>query len=74
MSNYNKMMQKFVTCEVELHGKVKYFAKLNNGSWTAVLDSGSLDWVEICPADFNDMLETIESIGASIRFTNHSAA
>ena len=73
MSNFLKPISKFVTCEICLHGKVRYFAKLADGSWTAVKDDGSLDWVEVSSADFNDMLESVESIGASIRFTNHSA-
>ena len=74
MSNFKKLMNEFITCEVKLHGKVKYFAKLSSGSWTAVKDDGSLDWVEVGEADFNDMLESLKSVGASIRFTNHSAA
>ena len=74
MSNFLKQMSRFITCEVVLHGKVKYFAKLDNSNWVAVKDGGDLDWVEMASEDFNDMLETIESIGASVRFTNHSAA
>ena len=74
MSNFLKQMSRFITCEVVLHGKVKYFAKLDNSNWVAVKDDGGLDWVEVGEADFESMLETIESIGAEIRFTNHSAA
>ena len=74
MTNFVKSIKEFVTCEVHIHGNVRYFAKLADGSWTAVKDDGSLDWVEVSSADLNDMLESVESIGASIRFTNHSAA
>jgi len=72
--NFKKLINDFVTCEVHLHGKVKYFAKLADEQWVAVKDDGSLDWVEITATDFNGMLETVESIGAAVRFTNHSAA
>ena len=74
MTNFRSSMEKFITCEVTLHGKVKYFAKLADEQWVAVKDDGSLDWVEIAATDFNGMLETVESIGATVRFTNHSAA
>ena len=73
MSNFKKLMNEFITCEVNVHGKVSYFAKLGNGSWTAVKENGTLDWVEMTSTDFNDMLESVKGIGASIRFTNHSA-
>ena len=74
MSKFSSSIRKFVTCEVLIHGKVSYFAKLSDGSWVAVKADGSLDWVEIKPEDLNDMLTSMESIGASVRFTNHSAA
>jgi hypothetical protein len=74
MSNFSKSISKFVTCEVRINGKVSCFAKLNNGSWTAVKENGGLDWVEINSTDFANMLEAVESVGADIRFTNHSAA
>ena len=73
MSKFSSSIRKFVTCEVLIHGKVSYFAKLGNGSWTAVKENGTLDWVEVSPSDFNAMLESLESVGAQIRFTNHSA-
>ena len=73
MSNFKKLMNEFITCEVNHHGKVRHFAKLGNGNWSAVFDNGSLDWVEVNPSDFNAMLEAVESVGAQIRFTNHSA-
>ena len=73
MSKFAKSITEFVTCEVGLHGKVSYFAKLGNGHWVAVKDDGSLDWMEVSSADFSDMLEAMESMGANIRFTNHSA-
>ena len=73
MSKFVKLISKFITCEVGLHGKVRYFAKLGNGSWAAVVFDGSLDWVEISSTDFGNMLESLESVGATIRFTNHSA-
>ena len=72
MSKFSKSIAKFVTCEVSVRGKVSFFAKLDNNNWVAVKD-GNLDWVEITATDFNGMLEAVESIGASIRFTNHSA-
>lgn len=72
MSDFSKSISKFVTAEVNLHGKVRYFAKLDNNRWAAVKD-GSLDWVEMTANDFNDMLESLKSIGADVRFTNHSA-
>ena len=71
---FRKEIEKFVTCEVKLHDNVRCFAKLSNGSWSAVKDDGSLDWVEVGEADFNDMLESLKSVRASVRFTNHSAA
>ena len=74
MSNFKKSINQCITCEVHHHGKVSCFAKLANGNWVAVKDDGTLDWVEVSPADLNDMLTSMESIGASIRFTNHSAA
>ena len=73
MSDFSKSISKFVTAEVNLHGKVSYFAKLDNNNWAAVKDDGSLDWVEMTANDFNDMLESLKSIGADVRFTNHSA-
>ena len=73
MSNFSKLINGFVTAEVNLHGKVRYFAKLANDNWVAVKDDGSLDWMEVSSADFNDMLESLKSIGADVRFTNHSA-
>ena len=73
MSKFSKSIAKFVTCEVNVHGKVSCFAKLADGSWVAVKD-GNLDWCEINPTDFDAMLESLESIGATVRFTNHSAA
>ena len=73
MSDFKKSIGKFVTAEVNLHGKVSYFAKLDNGDWAAVKDDGSLDWMEVSSADFNDMLVSLESVGADVRFTNHSA-
>lgn len=76
MSNFKKSINKYLTCEVYHHGNISYisyFAKLDNGNWVAVFDDGSLDWVEMTANDFNDMLESVESTGASIRFTNHSA-
>ena len=72
MSKFAKSITEFVTCEVGLHGKVSYFAKLADGHWVAVKD-GSLDWVEMTANDFGNMLESLESVGATIRFTNHSA-
>ena len=74
MSNFRNSIEKFITCEVNVRGRVSYFAKLSNGSWTAVKENGTLDWVEMTSTDFNDMLESVKGIGASIRFTNHSAA
>ena len=74
MSNFAKSINQCITCEVHLHGKVNCLAKLDNGNWVAVKADGTLDWVEVSPADLNDMLTSMESIGASIRFTNHSAA
>ena len=73
MSDFLKSISEFVTAEVNLHGKVSYFAKLANCHWVAVKDDGSLDWMEVSSADFNDMLESLKSIGAGVRFTNHSA-
>ena len=73
MSDFSKSISKFVTAEVNLHGKVSYFAKLADGHWAAVKDDGSLDWVEMAENDFSNMLESLEVIGATIRFTNHSA-
>ena len=73
MSNFLQSIKKYLTCEIRLHGKVKHFAKLADGSWTAVKDDGSLDWVEISSTDFNDMLKSVETVGATVRFTNHSA-
>ena len=73
MSKFSKSIAMFTTCEVHTHSKVSCFAKLSNGNWVAVKDSGDLDWVEMNSIDFSDMLETVESIGANIRFTNHSA-
>ena len=73
MSKFSKLINKFVTAEVKKNGKVRYFAKLANGSWVAVFDDGSLDWVEMTANDFGTMLESLESIGADVRFTNHSA-
>ena len=73
MSDVKKASGKVVTAEVNLHGKVSYFAKLDNGDWAAVKDDGSLDWMEVSSADFNDMLVSLESVGADVRFTNHSA-
>ena len=73
MSNFLKSIKKFVTCEVRRNGKVSCFAKLDSGNWVAVLEDGSLDWVEMTANDFGNMLESLESIGADVRFTNHSA-
>ena len=74
MSNFKKSISTYITCEVHLNGRVNCLAKLDNGNWVSVKADGSLDWVEICPADLNAMLEAMESIGSEIRFTNHSAA
>ena len=73
MSKFAKSINKYLTCEVYHRGRLSYFAKLDDGSWAAVKDDGSLDWVEMTSSDFNDMLESLESIGADVRFTNHSA-
>ena len=74
MSNFSKKISEFVTCEVCNGNRVQCFAKLDDGNWVAVNPDGSLDWVEISPADLESMLETVSSFGASVRFTNHSAA
>ena len=71
--NFKKEINSHITAEVHNRGKVFCFAKLADGNWVAVTD-GSLDSVEINRADFESMLKTLESIGADIRFTNHSAA
>ena len=73
MSDFKKSINKYLTCEVYHHGNISYFAKLGNNRWAAVKDDGSLDWVEMAENDFGNMLESLESVGATIRFTNHSA-
>ena len=74
MSNFKKSICKFTTCEIHYEdGRVHCLAKLANNNWVAVKKDGSLDWVEINPDDFGAMLESLEGIGVSIRFTNHSA-
>ena len=73
MSKFSEQVNKFISCEVSVHGKVSFFAKLDDGSWVAVLGNGSLDNIEMTSDDFCSMLESLESIGANIRFTNHSA-
>lgn len=73
MSNFKKSIDKFSTCEIHTHGKAAHFAKLDNGSWVAVNDDGSLDWCEMSSNDFGNMLESLESVGARVVFTNHSA-
>ena len=72
--NFKSAINDFVTCEIHYGNRVQCFAKLGNGNWVAVLDNGDLDSVEVCGADLESMLETVEGIGADIRFTNHSAA
>ena len=72
MNKFAKQVLNFVTCEVHNNGKVQCFAKLDDGNWVAVFD-GDLDPVEVNPEDFSAMLELMESVGAAIRFTNHSA-
>ena len=72
--NFKSAINDFVTCEIHYGNRVQCFAKLGNGNWVAVLDNGDLDGVEVSPADFNEVLTSMESIGASVRFTNHSAA
>ena len=73
--DFKKACSDFVTCEIHYKdGRVHCLAKLANNNWVAVKKDGNLDWVEICPADLVVLLETVESIGASVRFTNHSAA
>ena len=74
MNKFAKSINQFTTCEVHHRGKVSCFAKLANSNWSAVFDNGSLDWVEVNPTDFCSMLESLESVGATVRFTNHSAA
>ena len=71
---FKESVRQFVTCEVRVHGTVSYFAKMDNSNWVAVKADGNLDGAEMAAADFVQVLETLESIGASIRFTNHSAA
>ena len=73
MNKFTKQIRGFVTCEVSTNSRVQCFAKLANNNWVSVKADGSLDWVEVSPSDFNDMLETVESVGATVRFTNHSA-
>ena len=72
--NFKESINDFVTCEVHMNGSVNCFAKLGNGNWVAVGLDGNLDGAEMAAADFVQVLETLESIGANIRFTNHSAA
>ena len=74
MSKFTKLITEFITCEVHHKNNVNCFAKLADGNWVAVKKDGTLDWVEVSPSDFESMLETIESVGATVRFTNHSAA
>ena len=70
-----KKISEFVTCEVHYKNEVNCFAKLDGGQWVAVKADGTLEHgLEMAAADFNSMLETLESIGATVRFTNHSAA
>ena len=69
MSKFAKSINKYLTREVYHHGNISYFAKLDNNNWAAVKD-GSLDWVEMTPIDFGNMLESLESIGADVRFTS----
>ena len=69
-----KSISQFISCEVHVHGRVSYFAKLDDNQWVAVLDNGDLDGDPMAAADFDNILETLESIGAEVRFTNHSAA
>ena len=73
MSDFTKLISRFVTCEICREGKVSYFAKLDDGSWVAVKDDGSLDCYPVNSTDFNDVLKSLESLGANIRLTNHSA-
>ncbi len=73
MTKFTKSINQFATCEVHAHGNVRCFAKLANSNWTAVKDDGSLDNIEMTSDDFCSMLEAVESVGASVRFTNHSA-
>lgn len=68
-----KSIDQFASCEVHLHGRTTYFAKLDNRNWVAVKDDSDLDGAEMAAADFNEVLETLKAIGAVIRFTNHSA-
>lgn len=72
--NYKNSIEKYVTCEVHYGNSVRCFAKLTDGNWVAVFPDGNLDAVEVCPADFCSVLTTMESLGAEVRFTNHSAA
>ena len=74
MSNFKKLMNEFVTCEIHYKNEVNCLAKLSSGNWVAVKKDGSLDWVEIDPSDLESILEAVEATGASVRFTNHSAA
>lgn len=71
--NFKESINKFVTCEIHYKNEVNCLVKLDNGNWVAVKKNGSLDWVEVSPADLHDVLTSMESIGAEVRFTNHSA-
>ena len=71
--NFKESIRQFFTCEVSRNGEVRYFAKMDNSNWVAVGLDGNLDGAEMAAADFVQVLETLESIGANIRFTNHSA-
>lgn len=73
MSNFSKEINDFFTCEVWRNGNCQCFAKTDDGHWAVVLDNGDLDGAEMAAADFNTLLKTLESIGAEVRFTNHSA-
>lgn len=71
--NFKEQLRHSVTCEIHYKNEVNCMVKLDNSNWVAVKKDGSLDWVEVSPADLNDVLTSMESIGAVIRFTNHSA-
>ena len=73
MSKFSELANKFVTCEVDIRGEVQCFAKLDNGHWVAVVN-GSLDEIEMSTDDFNQVLAVMAEAGATVRFTNHSAA
>ena len=72
-SAIKKGMRDHITATVMDRRGRKSWAKLDSGSWVAVMGNGDLDDFEILPDDLFTMLCIFRDSGRQVVFNDHSA-